>query len=111
MVFLVHHGCGLRVVSAAFYASAGSSGSRATSTGWCGGYDIVVTVTGPRQTVVTFRKAYSISERDPMRTPPFIASILLFVACAFVYLTFSLPWYVDAIVLASLAVVALRSTW
>jgi hypothetical protein len=46
-----------------------------------------------------------------MRTPPFIASILLFVACAFVYLTFSLPWYVDAIVLASLAVVALRSTW
>jgi len=46
-----------------------------------------------------------------MRTPPFIASILLFVACAFVYLTFSLPWYIDVIVLASLAVVALRSTW
>jgi len=34
----------------------------ATSRPRRGGYDIVVTVTGPRQTVVTFRKAYSISE-------------------------------------------------
>jgi hypothetical protein len=46
-----------------------------------------------------------------MRTAPLAANILLFVASAFVCLTFSLPWYVDAVVLAALAVVALRSSW
>jgi SGNH hydrolase-like domain, acetyltransferase AlgX len=37
--------------------------------------------------------------------------MLLFVASVCVYLTFSLPWYVDAAVLTALLVVAVRSTW
>jgi hypothetical protein len=44
-----------------------------------------------------------------MRTA--ISKSILFLLCAFVYLTLSLPWYIDAAVLMALAVTALRSTW
>ena len=36
---------------------------------------------------------------------------LLFVLAAVIYLSFSLPWYVDLVVLLGLGVIAVRSTW
>ena len=46
-----------------------------------------------------------------MRAARIATKFFLFSLGALVYLTFSLPWYVDAIALVVLAITALRSTW